>query len=130
MRIARHTGSPTETRDVFRWVFTTAGFWLILSPFLFLNGQSGYGNAVFGEAETLLIVGFVALLLAGLCYKKHDLLQVIAGLILGVTLVLSPLAIGFASNTLAATNVILAGASIIFFSCVEALYFYNKNRAQ
>lgn len=130
MRIARRTGTPTETRDVLRWVFTTAGFWLALSPFLFLNGQSGFGNSLIGEAETLLIVGFAALLLAGLCYKKHDLLQVTAGLVLGLILVLSPLAIGFTGNTLAATNVILAGTSIIFFSCVEALYFYSKNRAR
>jgi hypothetical protein len=52
-----------------------SGLWLMLSPFLLLGNQSGFSNATASEAGILMILGLIALIMAGYSYSKHDLLQ-------------------------------------------------------
>ena len=73
-----------RNRELFRLTFTTSGLWLLLSPFLLLGGQSALSNAVIGDAGTLMILGLLALLVAGYSFNRHELVRAYLGLALGL----------------------------------------------
>ncbi|MEO3414937.1 SPW repeat protein [Roseovarius sp. CAU 1744] len=88
--------------------FTTSGLWLLLSPFLLLGGQSALSNAVIGEAGTLMILGLLALFVAGYSFNRNELVRAYLGLVLGLFVFAAPWIVEFA-ETVATWNARIVG---------------------
>ncbi|CUJ84802.1 hypothetical protein RUE5091_00263 [Ruegeria denitrificans] len=52
-----------QTSDLFRWLYTTTGLWLILSPFLIFSRFALSQGVVTNEAVTLMVFGLLALVI-------------------------------------------------------------------
>ena len=128
MRLTADNATPVDTNDVFRWVFTSTGLWLVLSPFLMLTKQSAEKHAILGGSETLFSFGIAALLLAGFAYKKNALLQAFAGLALGLSLAVSPLIVGFTDQAASTWNAALVGVFLTLIAAIEIAYQFAKPR--
>jgi hypothetical protein len=105
-------------REVFRWMFMCSGLWLMLSPFLLLGGQSGFSDAAAGEAGILMILGLLALIMAGYSYSKHNLVRSNLGFALGLALVAAPWMAKFTDN-IATLNAVIVGFILTLVAFLE-----------
>lgn len=110
-----------QTSDLFRWLFTATGLWLILSPFMIFNQSALSQDVVTNEAGTLMAFGLLALVIAGFCYKRRCAIQIIFGIVLGVTLILSPWMFGFSDNALATWHTGLIGLGVLVTTLIALL---------
>ncbi|MFT6456066.1 MAG: hypothetical protein ACJAY6_002970 [Yoonia sp.] len=107
-----------QHRELFRWAFSGSGLWLMLSPYLLLGGQSSFGTDVVGEAMTLVIMGFLALIAASLSFSSYIRLRVYFGLTLGLAIIGVPQIAGF-TEAIATWNAVLVGAGLVFVALLE-----------
>lgn len=73
--------------DTFRWVYASLGLWPIVSLFLLLGGEKSLMNARIGETGVLMLGGLLALWVACLNHVRQDLMQAIAGLTPGSSMI-------------------------------------------
>jgi hypothetical protein len=109
-------------RDKFRWVYTSLGLWLIISPFLLLGGDKSLINAQVGETEVLMFGGLMALWVACLNRPRQDLMQAMAGLTLGSSMIAAPLVLGFNESSVAVWNAQVTGSVFVLSALLE---FYD-----
>ena len=117
-----------RNRELFRWTFTASGLWLILSPFLLLGGQSAFSNAVIGDAGTLMIMGLLALIVAGYSCSKHELVRACSGLALGLILVAAPWVVEFTETT-AKLNAGIVGSVLALVALFEVYQHKPRHSA-
>lgn len=108
--------------DKFRWVYASLGLWLIVSPFLLLGGQASLMNARIGETAVLMLGGLAALWVACLNHPRQDLMQAVAGLTLGSSLIAAPLALGLNESSVAVWNAQVIGSLFVLSALFE---FYD-----
>jgi hypothetical protein len=111
-------GGTMQYRELFRWTFSGSGLWLMLSPFLLLGGQSSFGTDVVGEAMTLVIMGFLALIAASHSFSPYTRLRVYSGLTLGLAFIGVPQIAGF-TEAIATSNCVLVGAGLTLVALLE-----------
>jgi ammonia channel protein AmtB len=83
-----------QNRELFRWAFAASGLWLIIAPFLLLDGTSTLGQGVAGGTGILMVLGLLALIIASLSFSKHDLMRRFSGMVLGLILIAFPWYLG------------------------------------
>jgi hypothetical protein len=106
-------------RDKFRWVYTSLGLWLIVSPFLLLGGQKTLINAQIGETAVLMLGGLMALWVACLNHPRQDLMQAMAGLTLGSSMIAAPLVLGLNVSSVAVWNAQVIGSVFVLSALLE-----------
>ncbi len=104
-----------QTQFEFRWIYASLGLWLIVSPFLLFGGHVSLMNARVEETGLLMLSGFAALWVACLSLPKQRLLQAMAGLILGISMILAPEVIHFADDAVTVWSARVIGS--IFVLC-------------
>lgn len=102
-----------QTSDLFRWLFTASGLWLILSPFMIFNQSALSQDVVTNEAVTLMAFGLLALVIAGFSYKRHRAIQVAIGSAFGAGLIMSPWLFEFSGNLVATWHTGLIGLGLL-----------------
>ena len=107
-----------QTSDLFRWLYTTTGLWLILSPFMIFSQSALSQSVVSKETGTLVAFGLLALVIVGFSYQRHLVLQASCGITLGTALFMSPWLFGFSDNALATWNAGLVGLVVIVTALV------------
>ena len=108
--------------DKFRWVYASLGLWLVVSPFLLLGGQASLMDARIGETAVLMLGGLAALWVACLSHPRQDLMQAMAGLTLGSSLIAAPLALGLNESSVAVWNARVIGSVFVLSALFE---FYD-----
>ncbi|AXI55470.1 hypothetical protein SuNHUV7_27190 (plasmid) [Pseudoseohaeicola sp. NH-UV-7] len=119
-----------HTHDKFRWVFASLGLWLIVSPFLLLGGEKSLMNARIGETAVLMLGGLVALWMACLNHPRQDLMQAIAGLTLGSSLIAAPLAFDLNESSVAVWNAQVIGSVFVLSALFEFYDHWAGHNAQ
>jgi len=117
-----HNGRSVLMHDRFRWVYASLGLWLIVSPFLLLGGEKSLMNARIGETAVLMLGGLAALWVACLNHPRQDLMQAVAGLTLGSSLIAAPLALGLNESSVAVWNAQVVGSVFVLSALFE---FYD-----
>lgn len=117
-----HIGRSVLMHDRFRWVYASLGLWLIVSPFLLLGGEKSLMNARIGETAVLMLGGLAALWVACLNHPRQDLMQAVAGLTLGSSLIAAPLALGLNESSVAVWNAQVVGSVFVLSALFE---FYD-----
>ncbi len=102
-----------QTSDLFRWLYTTTGLWLILSPFMIFNQSALSQGVVTNEAVTFMALGLLALVIAGFSYKRPRAIQVAIGSALGAGMIMSPWLFGFSDNVVATWHTGLIGLGVL-----------------
>lgn len=105
--------------DRFRWVYTSLGLWLIVSPFLLLGGEASLMNARIGETGVLMCGGLLALSVACLNRPRQDLMQAMAGLTLGLSMIAAPMVLELNANSVAVWNAQASGSVFVLSALLE-----------
>ena len=116
--------------DKFRWVYASLGLWLIVSPFLLLGGQASLMTARIGETGVLMLGGLAALWVACLNYSRQDLMQAVAGLTLGSSLIAAPLAFDLNESSVAVWNAQVIGSVFVLSALFEFYDHWAGHNAQ
>lgn len=116
--------------DKFRWIYTSLGFWLVVSPFLLLGGEKSLMNARIGETTVLMLGGLAALWVACLNHPRQELMQAMAGLILGSLMIATPLALDLNENSVAVWNAQLIGSVFVLSAFFEFYDHWAGHSAQ
>ena len=112
---------PLQHRAVFRWTFAASGLWLMLSQFLLFAGQAVSSKLVIGEAGSMIIIGLLALVIAGYSYSRHNLMPPYLGLVLGLALIITPWLAEFV-DILATWNAAVIGVILSVVAFFEFLH--------
>ena len=108
--------------DKFRWVYASLGLWLIVSPFLLLGGEKSLMNERIIETAVLMLGGLVALWGACLNHPRQDLMQAVAGLTLGSSMIAAPMVLDLNESSVAVWNAQVFGAVFMLSAFFE---FYD-----
>lgn len=118
-----------HTADLFRWLYTATGLWLILSPFMIFSQAALSQNAVTKEAGVLMAFGLTALIISWFSYRKHRVLQAGLGVFLGMALLMSPSVFGFTDNAVAIWNVGTVGLGVLLITLIALLKPRSESRS-
>lgn len=110
-----------QMHDRFGRLYAFVGLWLIISPFLLFGGQASLTNARIGGTGVLMLSGLVALWVARMNHTGQDLIQAMAGLALGLSMVAAPLVLSFDESSVAVWNARVSG-SVFVLSALFELY--------
>jgi uncharacterized membrane protein len=108
-----------QRSDLSRWLYTTTGLWLILSPFMIFSQSALSQSEVSKETGILMTFGLLALVVACFSYNRHRAFQTCSVIALGTSLLMSPWFFGFSGNALATWNAGLVGLVIIVAALVK-----------
>lgn len=100
----------------------------MLSPFLFLGGQSALSNAIIGDAGLLIVSGLLALAIAAYGSGKHYLVRTYLGISYGLILVATPWIFGFADYSTALISGVV-GTALILAGLYEVYQRAPENQA-
>ncbi len=117
-------------RDKFGWVYACLGLWLIFSPFLLLGGEKSLVNARIGETAVLMLGGLVALWVACLNQPRQQLMQAIASLTLGSSMIAAPLAFGLDVSSITVWNAHVIGLAFGLIALLEVFNHWAGHRDQ
>lgn len=116
--------------DKFRWVYASLALWLIVSPFLLLGGERSLMNARIGETAILMLGGLAALWVACLNHPRQDLMQAMAGLTLGSSMIAAPLVLDLNESSVAVWNAQLIGSVFVLSALFEFYDHWAGQNAQ
>lgn len=114
--------------DVFKWSFAASGLWLILSPFLLFGGQSALSDAAISDAGLLIVLGLLALTIAGYGFNKHYLVQTYLGISYGLILVAAPWMFG-RTEIITTWNAGIVGTFLVLIALYELYQHLLKQHA-
>lgn len=117
-----------QTHIEFRWIYASLGLWLIVSPFLLFGGQASLMNARVVETGLMMLSGLAALWVACLRLPKVRLFQAMAGLILGILMILAPEVIRIAESAVTVWSVRLIGSIFVLCALVEVYDHWTAHR--
>ncbi len=100
-------------------VYAPLGLWLLVSPFLLFGGQASLMNTRIVETVVLMLSGLAALWVACLTRPKEHLLRSLAGLILGVSMILAPEVISLDQSAVTVWSVRVFGSVFVLCALVE-----------
>ncbi len=92
------------------WVSLVAGIWLFLSPWVLKAPLNG------GATWSFCIVGAVIAIAAVAALAAYQLWEEWVDVMLGVLLIISPWALGFASTTTLRWNAVIVGVVVVLAS--------------
>lgn len=125
-----HHGRLVLMHDRFRWAYASFGLWLIVSPFLLLGGEKSLMNARIGETAVLMLGGLAGLWVACLNHRRQDLMQAMAGLTLGSSLIVAPLALGLDESSVAVWNAQVIGSVFVLSALFEFYDHWASHNSQ
>lgn len=96
-----------------RQTYVVAGLWLIISPFLLFSQMSLSQNATASEATTLMFFGLLALMMAGLNSRWPEIFLTGLGILLAMTLMMTPWFFGFSIGGVAEWNAGIVGLAVL-----------------
>lgn len=87
--------------------------------FLLLGGEKSLINARIGETAVLMLGGLMALWVACLTRPRQDLMQAMAGLVLGSSMIAAPLMLGLNESSVAVWNAQVIGSVFVLSALLE-----------
>ena len=112
---------------IYGLLLSTAGLWLLLSPFVLFSQASLSSGALDKAMLVSMSMGFLALMIAGLNARYDRWVLGVLGFVLGIATMGGPWVLGYADQIMVALNTSITGVVIVSIAVAEIVSGRNRH---